>query len=110
MRPKRVRAPRREGLRAQRHSIDARSRDSRQSAALDGARIRLQGDFRVGGEGDARPQFSEQALEVFGCEQAGRAAAKKYGVDAASGDERQLGIEVADQRVDVIASGRADFN
>jgi len=57
-----------ECLRSQRHSIDACIPIAREAAALDGSRIRLQGDLGIAGEFDPLPQGAKQTRESLGAE------------------------------------------
>jgi hypothetical protein len=88
-------------LRAQGHPIDAGLRVARESAALDGARVRLQRNFHIVREGNPLPERRQQAREFLWAEQARRAAAEKYAVNPAARHPRRLDVEVADQGVDV---------
>jgi hypothetical protein len=106
----RLQRPRRKGLRAQRHAIDAGITITGKAAALDGAGIGLQGHFRVIGECDSLPQLAQQPAEILRLKQAGRAAAEEYRVDPAA---RKRGNSRSKSRINASmyeASGCADFN
>src|SRR5208337_1501370 len=92
---------RREALRAERYPIHAGRAIFLKAAALDGARIGLQGNFGILRERDPAPQRGEQTCETLGRKQARSAAAEEHRLDPALLQLRQLGVEVADQDIDI---------
>ncbi len=68
---------------------------------LEGARIRLKGDFDVGGERDALFDALQQTPEGFGAEQARRPATEENRSQLTAIHRMQILIEIGQQRVDV---------
>ena len=101
---------RREGLRSQRHAIDAGGAVAREAPTLDGSGVGLERHLGIDGDPAARRECLEQACECVGREQARRAAAEENGLDWAAAEIRKLRLEVTDQRVDVVAGGAADLS
>ena len=77
---------RREALHAQREPVDAGLPVTPEALALRRPRVRLQGDFRPGGDLDPRADARQQGSDGFRTEQAGRAAADEDRLDHAIRD------------------------
>src|SRR5450432_3752806 len=90
-----------ETLRAQRNAIDSGLGVAQKTTALYRPWIRLQGDFSVVRNGDARHERADQVRKLRRSEQTWGAAAEKNRVDPASLETRQFHLEIPNQRIDV---------
>jgi hypothetical protein len=90
-----------EALHAHRQARDAGGAVRAKAVALEGAGVGFERDLAIGRELEARAHIAEQAVDGLRRKQAGRAAADEDGVDGAAPDERQRGVQVGQQRIDV---------
>src|SRR6185437_7374820 len=90
-----------ERLRPERYSIDPRRAIFRESAALDGSGIRLQGHLEIDCERELPARGREEIRYGTGGKQARRAAAEEDADDFAAGHFRRLRLEIALQRLDI---------
>ncbi len=87
--------------------IDSRftpaSREGAKALGFEGAGVRLHRDLGVGQHAQPRAHRAEQQVDRPGREQARRAAADEDALNRSAPDQRERGLEVRDQRVDVAA-------
>ena len=95
-----------ETLDAERQTVHARGEEAGEFRALEGSRIGLERDFRVGRERDARTHGRQQPIDRLRREEARRAAADEHRADLAAPDRRQRTFEIGDQCVDVGVLGQ----
>ena len=93
------------GLRPERHAVDAGVAIPGEAAAFDGPRVGFQRHFHIVRECDSLPQRQQQPAEFLRLEQTRRAAAEEYRIDPALPDERQLEVEITNQRINVRGVG-----
>ena len=82
-------------------AIHARRAIALEAAVLGGAGVGLQGDLGPGCEAQPRARTLQEAVDAHRREQAGGAATEKYRVHRAAPDQRQIEVEVGQQRVHV---------
>src|SRR5207342_1370993 len=90
-----------EALDAEAQAVDAGSAVELEAAVFGGAGIGLQGDLAAGRETQAAAGALQEALDVFRRKQAGRAAAEEHRLHRATPHQRQVMVEVGQQRIDV---------
>jgi hypothetical protein len=96
-----------EALHADRQPRHAGAAVGAETLALEGAGVGLQRDLAAGLERQPRADVGQQAVDGRRREQAGRAAADEDAVPRAAPDQRQRGLEVGAQRVQVARLGQA---
>ncbi len=94
------------GLHPHAQARDAGGAVGGKALALEGAGVGLQRDFGLGQQRQQAAQIGQQALDRFGRQQAGRAAAQKHAVHRAPPDQRQAAFEVGAQRLQVARPGQ----
>ena len=94
-----------EALHAHAQARDAGLAESLEAILLEGAGIGLERDLGVGFEAQQRTDVGQQAVDRVRREQARRAAADEDAVHAAAPDQRQAGLEVGAQRIEVALLG-----
>ena len=90
-----------ETLDAEAEAIDAGVAVALEAAVLGGARIGLQGDFAPRGEAQPRTGALQEAVDEFRRHQARGTTAEKHRLHGAAPDQRQVEVEVGQQRIDV---------
>ncbi|KAG1452868.1 hypothetical protein G6F57_015856 [Rhizopus arrhizus] len=90
-----------ETLDAEAEAVHAGRAVAVEAAVFGGARVGFQGDLGIGREAQARAGLLQEAVDRFRREQAGRAATEEHAVHHPSPDQRQVLVQVAQQRVDV---------
>lgn len=91
-----------ETLHAEAQPVDPGRTVPVETPVLGGPGIGFQGDFQIGRKAQARGGGLQEAIDRFGRKQAGRAAAKEHRVHHAAPHQRQVRIQVADQRIHVV--------
>jgi hypothetical protein len=95
-----------EALDTERQARDAGIAVGAEAVALEGAGIGLERDLAAGLQLQPRAQVAHQPFDGGGREQAGRAAADEHAVHGAAPHQRQRGIQVGQQRVEVAVERR----
>ena len=96
-----------EGLRTQRQAVDAGPAIPGGRSGLDGAGIRLHRDLEVGNGCETVLDDTQQAGDIVGRKQAGRATAEKHAYQRPAGDTLGLLVEIPQQRLDVTTTRQA---
>ncbi len=90
-----------EGLDAEADAVHPGRAVAVEAAVLGGAGVGLQRHFQVRREPQPRAGLLQEAVDRLGREQAGGAAAEEHAADHPAPDQRQVLVQVADQRVDI---------
>ena len=90
-----------EGLRPQRHTVDARRGVALEAAMLDRARVGLHGDLDIRSHGQPGSDAGEQGADRLRAEQGGRTPAEKHAGDCPACGKIEVGVEVGQQGQDV---------
>ncbi|SVK46189.1 Uncharacterised protein [Acinetobacter baumannii] len=83
-------------------AVDAGALVAAEAIGLHGAGIGFHGDFGVVGDANARPHAVQQGLHCLGAQQAGGAAADKDSADFPAAGQRQVGIQIRQQMIDIL--------
>jgi len=94
-----------EALDADRQPVDARRAEHLEFLRLECAGVRFERDLGVDSERHARAHRADDLLDACRREHARRAAAEKHAVDLAAPYQRQRGLKIGDERVDVTLLG-----
>ncbi|MCW0416884.1 hypothetical protein NB689_002638 [Xanthomonas sacchari] len=90
-----------EALDAEAQAIHPGRQVAVEAAMLGGAGVGLQGDLQARREAQPGAGRLQEAIDRLGRKQAGRTAAEEHAVDYAAPDQRQVLVQVADQRIHI---------
>jgi len=88
-------------LHADGQACDASLAKGAEAVFFKGAGIGFERDLGIGCQAQQGAHAADQALDHFGGEQAGRAAAQEHGVHRASPDQGQAGLQVGKDRIHI---------